>query len=206
MSGLIKRYEANERLNHWATAILFILLACSGLAFFHPSFWFLSGVLGGGELSRFLHPVLGVLMFLSFMIFALQKLSDNTIKEHDKKWLGQIGDVINNRDENLNLPEIGKYNAGQKLAYWAMVLSMVLLMGSGLIMWREFFSHMFTVDTLRIAMIVHALSGFILILTIIVHVYASIWVKGTIKAMTTGFVSRAWAKHHHPLWFKSVNK
>ncbi|MEY3969188.1 MAG: hypothetical protein RL617_201 [Pseudomonadota bacterium] len=204
MSGLIKRYEANERLNHWATAILFILLACSGLAFFHPSFWFLSGVLGGGELSRFLHPVLGVLMFLSFMIFALQKLSDNTIKEHDKKWLGQIGDVINNRDENL--PEIGKYNAGQKLAYWAMVLSMVLLMGSGLIMWREFFSHMFTVDTLRIAMIVHALSGFILILTIIVHVYASIWVKGTIKAMTTGFVSRAWAKHHHPLWFKSVNK
>lgn len=204
MSGLIKRYEANERLNHWATAILFILLACSGLAFFHPSFWFLSGVLGGGELSRFLHPVLGVLMFLSFMIFALQKLSDNTIKEHDKKWLGQIGDVINNRDENL--PEIGKYNAGQKLAYWAMVLSMVLLMGSGLIMWREFFSHMFTVDTLRIAMIVHALSGFVLILTIIVHVYAALWVKGSIQAMTTGFVSRAWAKHHHPLWFKSVNK
>lgn len=204
MSGLIKRYEANERLNHWATAILFILLACSGLAFFHPSFWFLSGVLGGGELSRFLHPVLGVLMFLSFMIFALQKLSDNTIKDHDKKWLGQIGDVISNRDDNL--PEIGKYNAGQKLAYWAMVLSMVLLMGSGLIMWREFFSHMFTVDTLRIAMIVHALSGFVLILTIIVHVYASIWVKGTIKAMTTGFVSRAWAKHHHPLWFKSVDK
>lgn len=204
MSGLIKRYEANERLNHWATAILFILLACSGLAFFHPSFWFLSGVLGGGELSRYLHPILGVLMFLSFMIFALQKLSDNTIKDHDKQWLGQIGDVINNRDENL--PEVGKYNAGQKLAYWAMVLSMVLLMGSGLIMWREFFSHMFTVDTLRIAMIVHALSGFVLILTIIVHVYASIWVKGTIKAMTTGFVSRAWAKHHHPLWFKSVNK
>ncbi|MBM3376802.1 MAG: formate dehydrogenase subunit gamma [Betaproteobacteria bacterium] len=204
MSGLIKRYEANERLNHWATAILFILLACSGLAFFHPSFWFLSGVLGGGELSRFLHPALGVLMFLSFMIFALQKLSDNTIKDHDKKWLGQIGDVISNRDDNL--PEIGKYNAGQKLAYWAMVLSMVLLMGSGLIMWREFFSHMFTVDTLRIAVIVHALSGFVLILTIIVHVYASIWVKGTIKAMTTGFVSRAWAKHHHPLWFKSVDK
>lgn len=204
MSGLIKRYEANERLNHWATAILFILLACSGLAFFHPSFWFLSGVLGGGELSRFLHPILGVLMFLSFMIFALQKLSDNTIKEHDKKWLGQIGDVINNRDENL--PEVGKYNGGQKLAYWAMLLSMVLLMGSGLIMWREFFSHMFTVDTLRIAMIVHALSGFVLILTIIVHVYAALWVKGSIQAMTTGFVSRAWAKHHHPLWFKSVNK
>jgi len=204
MSGLIKRYEANERLNHWATAILFILLACSGLAFFHPSFWFLSGVLGGGELSRFLHPVLGVLMFLSFMIFALQKLSDNTIKDHDKQWLGQIGDVINNRDENL--PEAGKYNGGQKLAYWAMLLSMVLLMGSGLIMWREFFSHMFTVDTLRIAMIVHALSGFVLILTIIVHVYAALWVKGSIQAMTTGFVSRAWAKHHHPLWFKSVNK
>lgn len=204
ISGEVQRYAANERWNHWFTAILFVLLAASGLAFFHPAFWSLTAVLGGGELSRYLHPILGVAMFVSFMIFAIQKFSDNVMKDHDWKWMGQIGDVLNNRDDRL--PAVGKYNAGQKLAYWAMLLSMIALMVSGIIIWRQFFSHMFTLDTLRLAALVHAVSGVVLILTIIVHVYAAIWVKGTIGAMTKGTVSRAWAKHHHPLWYQSLDK
>ncbi len=204
ISGEVQRYAANERWNHWFTAILFVLLAASGLAFFHPAFWSLTAVLGGGELSRYLHPILGVAMFVSFMIFAIQKFGDNVMKDHDWKWMGQIGDVLNNRDDRL--PAVGKYNAGQKLAYWAMLLSMIALMVSGIIIWRQFFSHMFTLDTLRLAALVHAVSGVVLILTIIVHVYAAIWVKGTIGAMTKGTVSRAWAKHHHPLWYQSLDK
>jgi len=204
LSGEVKRYAANERWNHWFTAILFVLLAASGLAFFHPAFWSLTAVLGGGESSRYLHPILGVLMFVSFIIFVFQKMGDNLMKSHDWKWMGQIGDVLANRDDRL--PEVGKYNAGQKLAYWAMLASMLALMGSGLIIWQQFFSHMFTIETIRTAALVHALSGVVLILTIIVHVYAAIWVKGTIGAMTKGTVSRAWAKHHHPLWYRSLDK
>jgi formate dehydrogenase subunit gamma len=204
LSGEVKRYAANERWNHWFTAILFVLLAASGLAFFHPAFWSLTAVLGGGESSRYLHPILGVLMFVSFIIFAFQKMGDNLMKSHDWKWMGQIGDVLANRDDRL--PEVGKYNAGQKLAYWAMLASMLALMGSGLIIWQQFFSHMFTIETIRTAALVHALSGVVLILTIIVHVYAAIWVKGTIGAMTKGTVSRAWAKHHHSLWYRSLDK
>jgi formate dehydrogenase subunit gamma len=204
LSGEVKRYAANERWNHWFTAILFVLLAASGLAFFHPAFWSLTAVLGGGESSRYLHPILGVLMFVSFIIFAFQKMGDNLMKSHDWKWMGQIGDVLANRDDRL--PEVGKYNAGQKLAYWAMLASMLALMGSGLIIWQQFFSHMFTIETIRTAALMHALSGVVLILTIIVHVYAAIWVKGTIGAMTKGTVSRAWAKHHHPLWYRSLDK
>ena len=181
-----------------------MLLAASGLAFFHPAFWSLTAVLGGGESSRYLHPILGVLMFVSFIIFAFQKMGDNLMKSHDWKWMGQIGDVLANRDDRL--PEVGKYNAGQKLAYWAMLASMLALMGSGLIIWQQFFSHMFTIETIRTAALVHALSGVVLILTIIVHVDAAIWVKGTIGAMTKGTVSRAWAKHHHPLWYRSLDK
>ena len=67
-SGEIRRYDANERLNHWAVAILFVLLAASGLAFFHPAFWFLSVLLGGGTWARILHPFLGVLMFVLFFV------------------------------------------------------------------------------------------------------------------------------------------
>ena len=204
LSGEVKRYAANERWNHWFTAILFVLLAASGLAFFHPAFWSLTAVLGGGESSRYLHPILGVLMFVSFIIFAFQKMGDNLMKSHDWKWMGQIGDVLANRDDRL--PEVGKYNAGQKLAYWAMLASMLALMVSGLIIWRQLFSHMFTIEAIRTAALVHAISGVVLILTIIVHVYAAIWVKGTIGAMTKGTVSRAWAKHHHPLWYRSLDK
>lgn len=198
----VQRYAANERINHWFTAICFVLLAASGLAFFHPSFWSLSAVLGGGELSRFLHPILGVLMFLSFFIFAIQKMGDNIMKSYDWAWMGRIGDVLANRDDNM--PEIGKYNAAQKLMYWFTFLFMALLLVSGIVMWRQFFSHMFTIDTLRLAALVHAVSGVLLIITIIVHIYAAIWVKGTMSAITKGTVSRAWAKHHHPLWYRSL--
>jgi len=198
----VQRYAANERINHWFTAMCFVLLAASGLAFFHPSFWSLSAVLGGGELSRFLHPILGVLMFLSFFIFAIQKMGDNIMKSYDWAWMGRIGDVLANRDDNM--PEIGKYNAAQKLMYWFTFLFMALLLVSGIVMWRQFFSHMFTIDTLRLAALVHAVSGVLLIITIIVHIYAAIWVKGTMSAITKGTVSRAWAKHHHPLWYRSL--
>ena len=198
----VQRYAANERINHWFTAVCFVLLAASGLAFFHPTFWSLSAVLGGGETSRFLHPILGVLMFLSFFIFAIQKMGDNVMKSYDWQWMGRFGDVLANRDDNM--PEIGKYNAAQKLMYWFTFLFMILLLVSGIVIWRQFFSANFTIDTIRMAALVHAVSGVLLIITIIVHIYAAIWVKGTMSAITKGTVSRAWAKHHHPLWYRSL--
>jgi formate dehydrogenase subunit gamma len=39
---------------------------------------------------------------------------------------------------------------------------------------------------------------------IIVHIYAAIWIKGTVGAMVRGTVSRAWARKHHPGWYKRV--
>ena len=124
-SGEIRRYDANERLNHWAVAILFILLAASGLAFFHPAFWFLSALLGGGNWARILHPFLGVLMFALFLIMAMRYWDDNKIRPYDREWGKRLRDVIDNRDHDL--PEIDKYNAGQKYLFWVMVATMVLL-------------------------------------------------------------------------------
>ena len=170
LSGEVKRYAANERWNHWFTAILFVLLAASGLAFFHPAFWSLTAVLGGGESSRYLHPILGVLMFVSFIIFAFQKMGDNLMKSHDWKWMGQIGDVVANRDDRL--PEVGKYNAGQKLAYWALLAALLALVVSGLIKWPQFFSLMFTIEAIRTASPVHALSGGVLLFIIIFFAYS----------------------------------
>jgi len=83
-SGEVPRYSANERVTHWIVAILFILLAVSGLAFFHPAFWFLSSLLGGGPWARILHPFLGVAMFVFFFIMAARYWQDNVIQSYDQ--------------------------------------------------------------------------------------------------------------------------
>jgi formate dehydrogenase subunit gamma len=203
-SGEIRRYDANERMNHWAVAILFILLAASGLAFFHPAFWFLSALLGGGNWARILHPFLGVLMFVLFFVMALRFWDDNRIRPYDREWRKRLTDVIGNRDTDL--PEIDKYNAGQKYLFWVMVWTMVLLVISGIIMWRPYFAEAFHINVVRIAVVVHAVSAFILILGIIAHIYAGVfWVAGALRAMTRGTVSHAWARHHHPLWHRRMS-
>lgn len=203
-SGEIRRYDANERLNHWAVALLFILLAASGLAFFHPAFWFLSALLGGGNWARILHPFLGVLMFVLFLVMAMRYWDDNKIRPYDREWSRRLSDFVSNRDTDL--PEIDKYNAGQKYLFWVMVATMVLLVVSGIIMWRPYFAEAFHINVVRVAVVVHALSAFILILGIIAHIYAGVfWVAGALRAMTRGTVSSAWARHHHPLWYRRMS-
>jgi formate dehydrogenase subunit gamma len=203
-SGVVKRYAPHERVNHWAVAILFVLLAASGLAFFHPPFFFLSSLLGGGTWARILHPFLGVLMFVGFFFMMLRYWNDNKIQAHDREWGKHMGDFINNRDAAL--PEIDKYNLGQKRYFWVAVVSMFLLLASGIVLWRPYFAGAFAIDVIRIAGVVHAISAFVLILGVIAHVYAGVfWVRGTLRAMTRGDVSHGWARHHHALWYKRVS-
>jgi len=201
-SGELARYTPNERVNHWITVILFVLLAASGLAFFHPAFWFLSALLGGGTWARILHPFLGVLMFVSFGAAALRYWGDNRIEAHDREWMKHVGDFINNRDTNL--PEIGKYNAGQKYVFWTMVICLSLLILSGIVLWRPYFAGFFAIPAIRIAAVVHMLSAFFLIVAVVAHAYAAIWVKGSVRAMKRGTVSHGWAKHHHTLWYRKI--
>jgi formate dehydrogenase subunit gamma len=199
----IQRYTAKERGNHWIVALCFILAAASGLALFHPSLFFLSGLFGGGPWARILHPFIGVVMFLFFCITMVRFWKLNKVTDADRQWMGQIKDVIMNREKNL--PEIGKYNAGQKYMFWLMVICMFLLTVSGILMWRPYFAAAFPIELNRVAVVVHAISAVALVIGIIVHVYAAIWVKGTLRAMMRGDVSAAWAKHHHPGWYKEMS-
>ncbi len=201
MKRYIQRYGASDRANHWVVAILFVILSLTGLAFFHPSFFFLSNVLGGPVWARILHPFLGIVMALSFVGLARRVWRENFIKPVDIQWLKMIDEVINNGDGPDKLP-IGKYNAGQKLMFWTMVGSVILLLLSGFVIWRAYFAAYFPIPVIRIAMLVHMLAGFTGIIALIVHVYAAIWVKGTLRAMTRGTVDANWAKHHHPEWHK----
>jgi formate dehydrogenase subunit gamma len=199
----IVRYSGSDRFNHWLVALLFVLAAISGLAFFHPSLFFLSNVLGGGQLSRILHPFIGVAMFVLFVILYFKFWHHNILHKNDRQWLKQIGDVIADREDRL--PEVGRYNGGQKLLFWVMTITMLLLVVSGMAFWRPYFASNFHIDTVRLAAVVHAGAAAVLILGIIVHIYAALWVKGTIKGMWTGVVTSAWARKHHPGWYKEVS-
>lgn len=200
-SGLIQRYTTVERLNHWVVAIAFILLAISGLALFHPAFFFLGALLGGGTWTRILHPFVGLVMFLSFLGL-MARWAYNRITDADRQWVRQFGDVIRKREESL--PEVGRYNAGQKYLFWLMLATVFLLLVSGMAFWQPWFAPYFPVWLIRLAVVVHAVSAVLLMAGIIVHIYAAIWTKGSIRAMTRGTVTRAWAKKHHPAWLRQI--
>lgn len=201
---LVRRYTANQRANHWLIAISFILLAISGLALFHPAFFFLSSLLGGGTWSRILHPFIGVVLAVAFFFFAMGMWGQNRITAVDKEWQKRLGDILCNKTQGL--PEIGKYNIGQKYLFWTLVVTIALLLVSGIVIWQPWFTPYFPVVAVRAAVLLHAVAAFVAILGIIIHIYSAIWVKGSIRAMTRGTVTAAWAKHHHPAWYKEVSK
>ncbi len=204
MNKDIERYTPSERSNHWAVAILFFLAGLSGLALFHPSLFWLSNFFGGGPWTRILHPFLGVAMFLFFIWLAMRFAHHNRWEKSDSQWLKQWKDVVNNREDRL--PEVGRYNAGQKMLFWVLLLCMLVLLATGVVIWRQYFSHLFNIELIRLAALLHAFAAWVLILSIIVHIYAGIWVRGSVSAMLHGWVSKAWARKHHAAWYKEVSK
>ena len=198
----VNRYTMPARINHWVTAISLILLAISGLALFHPSLYFLTALFGGGQLTRILHPWIGVVMFLSFggLFFRFWRL--NLWKRSDSAWIGKPGTVISGREEGL--PEVGKYNAGQKLYFWGMSITILILFVTGIVAWEQYFGDRFTVEQTRMGVLLHAAAAIVAICLWIVHVYAAIWVRGTISAMTRGKVTGGWAWRHHRRWLRDI--
>jgi formate dehydrogenase subunit gamma len=169
---------------------------------FHPALFGLSGLFGGGPWTRILHPYLGLFMVGAFALLAVRFWSHNYLQPADWKWLRQIRDVVNNREERL--PEVGRYNAGQKLLYWVIVVCLAGLLLTGIVIWRAWFSLYFSIQVIRLAALLHAFCAFVLITSIIVHIYSAIWVKGSVHAMTRGTVTPGWAWKHHRAWYREM--
>jgi formate dehydrogenase subunit gamma len=196
------RYTAGERTNHWIVAITFVLAALSGLALFHPALFWLSNLFGGGPWTRILHPYLALVMLFAFLFLAAAFWKDNRLQDRDWAWLRQIKDVVNNREERL--PEVGRYNGGQKLLFFAIVVCLIGLLLSGIVIWRAYFPIYFPIGLIRFGSVVHAVCAWALVCAIIVHIYAAIWIKGSVDAMTRGTVTPGWAWKHHRAWFREM--
>jgi formate dehydrogenase subunit gamma len=198
----VDRYTGGARINHWITATSLVLLALSGLALFHPSLFFLTGLFGGGQWTRTIHPWIGVVLFFSFTGLFIRFWRANLWKAEDGTWLARLKDVLTGHEERL--PEVGKYNAGQKAVFWGMSLLILVLIASGFVIWDQYFAAYSTIDQKRIAVLIHAIAAVTIICVWIVHVYAAIWVRGTISAMTRGRVTGGWAWRHHRKWLREL--
>lgn len=196
----LQRYNASERANHWTVGISFILLALSGLAFFHPAFFPLTQLFGGPVWARILHPFIGVVMAAAFVVMFLRFRALNVMNKANWEWVNRVKEMVNGDDHNM--PEQDKYNGGQKLLFWALTACVLLLAVSGILIWRAYFD--FGIGLVRFGAVVHAAAAAFMIGLIMVHVYAAIWTKGTIRAMWYGTVTRAWAKQHHRGWYRQM--
>ena len=197
---MIERYPFLERLCHWSTAVAYVYCLATGLAFYSPYLFWLAVVLGGGPTSRFWHPIFGVVFFLAAMWMHHVWRGDVHLTPGDKDWLDNAGLYATNQDDKV--PPAGKFNAGQKVFYWAMYFGAMLLLASGCVMWFPELVPV-SISWLRpLVIFVHEGAALITIGAFIVHVYMGIFmVPGGLEAMLHGSVTRAWAKSHHPLWF-----
>ncbi len=139
-------------------------------------------------------------MALSFLALFLRFRALNAMTPADREWLGRIREMVDGDDHNM--PEQGKYNGGQKALFWALSLCVLLLTLSGIAIWRAYFG--FDIGLVRLGAVVHAATAAVMIALIMVHVYAAIWVKGTLRAMWYGSVTRGWARQHHRGWYRQI--
>lgn len=196
---MILRTPLIVRFCHVFIVVLFLLTALSGLSLFFPSIKAFSLVLGTPQLVREIHPFLGCIIFILLMFMLIKLAHHNIPNKDDVRWLKHINKVIaGNEPEDV---PIGKYNAGQKFLFWCIMSLITVLLITGFIMWRRYFAEYFSIEIIRIAIFFHSLAAIGLILLIIGHAYMALWVKGSIKGMITGYVSKAWAKKNHSKWY-----
>lgn len=195
---VIIRYTVANRVNHWITAICFVLLVLSGLSMFHPMLYFLSGLFGGGQWTRAVHPWIGTVLLLSYLGMIVQFWRENLVNRDDAAWMKSITNVVANDEEHT--PAVGRNNAGQKMVFWSMALLIPVLFFSGLVIWEVYFGSATSIPVQRAAVLIHSLAAIAAILVWVIHVYAAIWVRNSVRAMTQGYVTPGWAWRHHRKW------
>ena len=194
------RYDFSERLVHALAGLSYVYLLLTGLAFWTPALYWLAIVLGGGYLSRLLHPWVGVLFSVVVLYMYVMWRRDMRTTDADREWRKAIVHYIRNEDEKVP-PVAGRFNFGQKQLFWLMVIGGLVLLLSGVVLWLVA-SVPWELRGLRYAaVLVHAVAALLTIGGFIVHVYMGIAVVPEgMSAILHGDVTERWARHHHPLW------
>lgn len=201
--GHVLRYTFPERLIHWIAAGSYLYLMATGLAFWTPWMLWVAVALGGGQISRMLHPWAG-LVFTGAVLYMYRMWSAQMrFDAVDREWWKSLHYYIQNQDEKM--PPAGRYNAGQKMLFWSFFLGGLLLLLSGVVLWFSD-SLPWNMRWLRYtAVIVHPAAALFTIGSFMIHVYMGVFAeRGAFGSVIRGDVSLAFAKRYHPGWYKEI--
>lgn len=202
ISRYIERFSTRERVLHWFVTVTFFTLLLSGLGLYSRLFTGYFNLFGNGINAILVHKIAGVLFFVSSVLLFLDNRTRVTeFDEDDREWFRQGGGYLTREDSNL---AVGKFNAGQKMFAVFIGLATLILGITGMFIWAP---ALFPRWIVQLSLMLHGLMFVGSIMFVVVHVYlATIGNPGTLEAMLWGRVSRAWAKHHHPKWYKEVTR
>jgi formate dehydrogenase subunit gamma len=206
MSGVtIERFGDASRFAHWLSATSFVLLGLSGLNIAFGKSVLLpiigpSAFSGLSQMGKFIHNYVSFAFAIGIALMFVMWVKDNLPSSLDIKWFAQGGGLF-----GKNHPPADRFNGGQKLIFWSTVLGGIALSVSGyMMMFRPVDT---TMGGLQFAMVVHGVTGIVMIAIIFAHIYiGSIGMEGAFDAMGSGQVDLNWAKEHHSVWADKVAK
>jgi formate dehydrogenase subunit gamma len=201
VGGQIVRHRMASRLIHWSVALSFGITLLTGLPIWTPVFGWMAALFGGLYVCRWLHPWAGVVFFATSAWMFFHWLKEMILQPNERDWLGpKLFTYM--RHETTDDEEIGKYNGGQKLFFFAVSLGALGLLLSGLLLWWGT-----GVPRLLwfLAILIHEVTFILFAVAIVFHIYLGTGAEpGTFRSMTRGTVPKAWARLHHPKWYRDV--
>ena len=197
----ILRFNAFERFVHWMTATCFIILALSGLniTFGKP---LLMPLIGEGafaawsQWAKYAHNYLSFPFAIGVFCILLMWIAGNIPNKVDVEWLKRGGGIVGH-----DHPPAYRFNAGQKMIYWIVVIGGTAVAVSGYLLMFPFYAT--GIEGMQLAQTVHAIIAVLFVAAMLGHIYiGTIGMEGAFEAMGEGTVDVNWAKEHHALWLE----
>ncbi|HVL72029.1 MAG TPA: formate dehydrogenase subunit gamma [Beijerinckiaceae bacterium] len=195
----ILRFNAFERFTHWLTAVSFIVLALTGLNYIFGKRLILpligpDAFAAWTQWAKFAHNFVSWPFMFGLLIMLVVWVRDNIPDRYDWPWIKSAGGFLSRR----HIPA-RRFNAGQKLIFWSVILGGIALSVTGIIL--MFPIARVDLNGIQWSQYIHATVGVILIAIMIAHIYiGSLGMEGAYDAMGSGEVDLAWAKAHHSVW------
>ena len=201
---VLVRFSAFERLVHWMTATCFIILAISGLniTFGKPLLLPLIGpeaFTTWSQWAKYAHNYLSFPFTLGVVLIFLMWIAWNIPGKVDVEWLKEGGGIVGHEH-----PPADRFNAGQKMIYWIVVLGGGAVAASGYLLMFPFYGT--DIAAMQLAQIVHGVVAVLFVAAMLGHIYiGTIGMEGAFEGMWDGTVDVNWAREHHALWLEQEN-
>jgi formate dehydrogenase subunit gamma len=200
----ILRFNVLERLTHWMTAASFIILAITGLNFVFGK-RLLMPLIGADAFAtwsawaKYAHDFTSWAFMLGILIMLVIWIVDNIPDRYDWQWLKAGGGMFDK--SNHTHPPARRFNAGQKLIFWSVILGGAALSVSGIYLLFPF--RFAGIEGMQFAQLVHATVAVLMVAVILAHIYiGTLGMEGAYDAMGTGEVDLTWAREHHRAWLE----